>query len=632
MTDCVYLGYCNHFQEPHKIMKIGKTQCLGSRRTQYNTSYPQHSFMYYMVISILIGSSINSRDLEGLFHHQFKDFNTNGNAGNEWFYWDKINDDHIKDFLKQLETNSGLKYDILTDDEIKQRIREYNRSNNYSQSPKPNNKLLFKYMWNNNIQLYQYQWECLEKAKEMFLDTNKLILNWVCGLGKTLTSLRISSYYVSNRLLIGVPSNLLLKQWITQMNRISFYKSYKLLIICSDNNVKNILNDNEPNSYLITTNPTKISKFMNDNNMYVVITMYQSSHLLNQLFIDNKITNEFEFSILDECHYLCKWNDNKSKHQNTDILHIPSQKQLGLTATMKKLKNENSIDNYDKELFGEILDSKSVLWAIENEKITDYYLLTLNMKREELEDIMEECKIEEGKEELFLSAYMSLLAMSKYKNDFTHTLIYTNTTKNAELVNYYINIILKKNIIEINKDDIYHNSLHSNSKEDSNIGEAATATDEKPKTKTKKNNVLDTELDKFKNSKYGIISCVYIFGEGFDLPKLNGVVFAENMESEIRIVQSALRGNRIDKNNPDKMSYIMIPFIDDSEIYIDSSEKKNKSFEKVRKIIERLRMEDDNIDQRIRAPKTSTNKSGGGGGERYNKKQNYEKIWSSHQK
>ena len=44
--------------------------------------------------------------------------------------------------------------------------------------------------------------------------------------------------------------------------------------------------------------------------------------------------------------------------------------------------------------------------------------------------------------------------------------------------------------------------------------------------------------------------CVYIFGEGFDLPKLNGVVFAEQMTSEIRIVQSALRPNRMDKNQP----------------------------------------------------------------------------------
>lgn len=39
----------------------------------------------------------------------------------------------------------------------------------------------------------------------------------------------------------------------------------------------------------------------------------------------------------------------------------------------------------------------------------------------------------------------------------------------------------------------------------------------------------------------GIIACVYCLGEGYDIPLLDGVVFAENMTSNIRIVQSALR-------------------------------------------------------------------------------------------
>ena len=38
------------------------------------------------------------------------------------------------------------------------------------------------------------------------------------------------------------------------------------------------------------------------------------------------------------------------------------------------------------------------------------------------------------------------------------------------------------------------------------------------------------------DSKYGIITCINIFGEGFDLPKLNSVTFAENIYSEIGIV------------------------------------------------------------------------------------------------
>ena len=65
-NDYVYIGNSNHFQCPRNVKKIGKTQCVGSRRSQYNTSYPNHPFMYYMVISILIGSSINSGSMRAV--------------------------------------------------------------------------------------------------------------------------------------------------------------------------------------------------------------------------------------------------------------------------------------------------------------------------------------------------------------------------------------------------------------------------------------------------------------------------------------------------------------------------------------------------------------------------------------
>jgi hypothetical protein len=40
------------------------------------------------------------------------------------------------------------------------------------------------------------------------------------------------------------------------------------------------------------------------------------------------------------------------------------------------------------------------------------------------------------------------------------------------------------------------------------------------------------------------------------------VVFGENMESDIRIVQSVLRPNRLDNNFPNKKAYVIIPYID----------------------------------------------------------------------
>lgn len=165
---------------------------------------------------------------------------------------------------------------------------------------------------------------------------------------------------------------------------------------------------------------------------------------------------------------------------------------------------------------------------------------------------------------------MCLKSFEKY-NDLTHLLLYTNTTDDAELSKKYINEILSLNILSIPKEKIYNNSLHS-----------------------KNCNDLDNEVYKFKNTDFGIISCVYIFGEGFDLPKLNGVCIAGNMQSETRIVQYLLRPNRLDVENPNKKAYVIIPYID-----VDDWKIENKSYEKVRTIVSQMRNVDENIEQKI---------------------------------
>jgi len=66
------------------------------------------------------------------------------------------------------------------------------------------------------------------------------------------------------------------------------------------------------------------------------------------------------------------------------------------------------------------------------------------------------------------------------------------------------------------------------------------------------------------------------------------------MESDIRIVQSALRPNRLDNNFPDKKAYIIIPYIDTENFITD-----NNSFDKCRKIISKIRNIDESIEQKI---------------------------------
>jgi len=74
------------------------------------------------------------------------------------------------------------------------------------------------------------------------------------------------------------------------------------------------------------------------------------------------------------------------------------------------------------------------------------------------------------------------------------------------------------------------------------------------------------------------------------------------MESDIRIVQSTLRPNRLDSIFPNKKAYVIIPYIDTENFISD-----NESFDKCRKIIAKIRNVDERIEQKINV--VSLNKS-----------------------
>ena len=431
---------------------------------------------------------------------------------------------------------------------------------------------------NNDITPNNHQQEVLDKIDIFYKNNDIAKLSWCCGLGKALLSIFIAKNLNCSSVVIGVPSIYLQKQMKNEIMKI-FNNSENILYVGGGEKIS-CYNDKTEN-IKSTTNEDDINKFISKVNKSCkfVITTYASCHLL--------LNNKFDFKIGDEAHHLVGSEFEKTK----DSFHkIEANKTLFMTATEKVIENNKtnkviySMD--DKEIFGEYIDTKSICWAIENNKITDYNLIILKNTEDEIDNIINGLNLASKDEimhhkDLFLSAYMSLKSIEKY-NDLTHILIYTNKTENAELVKKYINIILNLNIINIDKENYYNNALHSNSKENLND------------IKLLDGSIKEGEITKFKNASWGIISSVYIFGEGFDCPVLNGVVFCENMESDIRIVQSVLRPNRLNKQFPDKKAYVIIPYIDTEDFTTD-----NESFDKCRKIITKIRNVDEKLEQKI---------------------------------
>jgi predicted helicase len=562
----------NSWYKKENVVKMGIATFAKDRNNTYITGEVERG-EYICVIQIPFEKM---KILDKCLKLYFNSYHIYRGGGTEFY------DRTIIDLIKLYFQNLNIEYKVLTKEEINvlnrceriRSIKNVNRIKNIFNNIKPeyliqkyknkrkNNSIIYNQgislKLNNLIKPNAHQEYVLEKVKEFYTsyDIGKII--WACGLGKALLSVLIIKKMNFNKILFGVSGKNLQKQLKNEILKI-FPNKNNILFVGSirDDIIKS------------TTDKMEIIQFLGNNintEPKFIITTYNSCNLL----VDEDIT--FDFKIADEAHHLV--GIKKEEDRGFRLFHkINYMKALFMTATekiMDSTKNRQIFSMEDESIFGKYIDIKTVHWAIENKKITDYNILVLKNTENEVDEIVNSLKLNVYNKEIFISCYMSLKSFEKYR-DLTHLLLYTNTTEDAELANTYINQILSLNIFSLSKENIYNNALHSNNCDD-----------------------LDDEVDKFKKSPYGIISCVYIFGEGFDLPKLNGVCIASNMQSETRIVQYLLRPNRLEYGNPNKKAYVIIPYID-----TDDWEKENKSYEKVRTIVSQMRNVDENIEQKI---------------------------------
>ena len=274
------------------------------------------------------------------------------------------------------------------------------------------------------------------------------------------------------------------------------------------------------------------------------------------------------------------------------MLAIPAEKQLSLTATIKQLDNcaLNSDDgigcraivsNDDVEHFGEIIERRCVLWAIQRGIICDYTIQSIIANEEQLEAHLTDFGITiETDKRIFLSAFSALKSI--HDGHSHHLLIYSNNKSNSAKIIKYVNMLIDDEYFVVPR--LYSSEYHSEMKCGEQLG----------------------ILEQFGRSAKGIISCVYCLGEGWDFPLLDAVVFAENMSSNIRIVQSALRPCRKNPNEPNKIVKIILPILNRDD-WLSNNE--NPDMRKSREIIYQMGLEDETISQKIKVFRIEIKKS-----------------------
>jgi superfamily II DNA or RNA helicase len=534
--------------------KIGISEIILERDTQYATG-EIHRGYFELVFQVPFKQM---RIIERLIQYEFRELNIKDDAGTEFFNKQIIT--LIEPYLIAL----GIKYRKLTKQEISDLVRCNRVRKTMSKinirslihiltTTKRTNKQVISYIPRNDQSII------IGKSVIHFQQYDKGMLILMCGVGKTLISLWITQELNSKTILIGVPNKLLLKQWEEVI--CALFQNIPYLTVSGGVDIENI-------TRFLENNQTKC----------IVITTYASSHKVYTA--TQHIGFVFGMKILDEVHHLTTNNFNEDERKTyINMLKIVSTKQLSLTATLKLLENKENtrdeeivVSNDNVEYFGEIIDRKCLLWAINESIVCDYVIQTIIANEEQLEQQLSRFHVvEENDKRLFLAAFASLKSI--FDGHSHHLLMYSNNKDNSLKLIQYIKMLLDDNYFDI--PDLYYSNYHSEMK----------STDQKG------------ILDNFEKAKFGIITCVYCLGEGWDFPLLDAVVFAENMSSNIRIVQSALRASRKNKKDANKRTKIILPILNRDD-WLENNE--NTDLKKVREVIYQMGLEDETIAQKIK--------------------------------
>lgn len=392
-----------------------------------------------------------------------------------------------------------------------------------------------------------------------------------CGTGKTFLAFWVTIREMKlNKIFIVVPSLYLLSQTFEVYQRELQNDNFHFILIGSDMDDKDFICE-----YIPTTDINDIQKqIQNNKEKLIVITTYHSSDLL--IKSANSVKFKFDIGIYDEAH---RTVGEKDKCFTSLLTSNIETKKLFMTATEKIYKYKTKEGETDEILsmnneliYGKQIVKYSIKEAIDEKVLVDYRIIApfINNLSDENYKIIDD-KGKQFNPNIIISGLLIIKSMQEYK--FKHLLIFSNKNDKAEQIIKFIDWYL--NTYEHGLGEIYTKFLSG-----------------KNTMNFRKNKVKE-----FENYSIGIISSARIFGEGVDIKKCDAVCFADGKGSTVDIIQYVGRALRKCESIPNKLSYVIIPFIlDSSEDFLTND---NESFLKIRKILQALGTSDDMITEKF---------------------------------
>ena len=434
----------------------------------------------------------------------------------------------------------------------------------------------------------EHQINALKQAVTYFEGENnkrgKLI--FPCGAGKSLTGYWLTQELNSKATLIAVPSLSLVKQTLDVYLReiVAEGKNVKWLCICSDEGIgtgEDIVFKTENLGVPCQTNPEYIKNWLQENKdeNVVIFTTYQSGRIISE--VSKELNFTFDVGIFDEAHKTVGSNKKLFSYLLFEE-NIAINKRIFMTATERFYagSNDEIISMDDEDIYGDIFAQMSFKEAIELELLTDYKVITIDVKKSEIAEFIKDNNLvqlnDKWKKETEARSLASMLALRKAMKLFP--------IKNAVSFHSSIEKAIRNKDLQDYITDTYNYSPI----------DTFTVSGKMPTTKR---NIIVKE---FADSPKSLITNARCLTEGVDVPNIDCIVFSDPRKSKVDIVQAL--GRALRKKEGKEWGYVILPVIyDDITQEID-----NENFNEILAIVRGLASNDDRIIEYFKDKKEGT--------------------------